>query len=327
MGETCTRAKKRNKRLPTTVTFFEWTTALAFFCFARAKVDVAVMETGMGGRFDATNVVDPLVSVITSISIDHSAFLGKKLADIAFEKSGIIKKGRPVVCGAVSISAAGVIRNTARKRRSKFYLFGTDFKVNSDGEFVSELTGPPKIEPSMDGGHQIHNASLAVQALLVTKKFDVSSAQFSRGIKKTKLPGRFQVERQGGRSVIYDVAHNPSAVKTLVCLLKEKYPKKKFDIIFGALRGKNILAMLRELAPVTKNMLCVTTGDFRAADSGTVALLAKKAGIKAKQADGEEIAEFLAAPGGATRGALGTTPLLATGSFTTVELVMKSKHP
>jgi dihydrofolate synthase/folylpolyglutamate synthase len=320
MGEIYSRAKKSNGRLPKTVTFFEWTTALAFFCFARAGVDVAVMETGMGGRFDATNVVDPVVSVITTISIDHATFLGKKLSDIAFEKSGIIKKGRPVVCGAVPKGAADVIRETARKRRSKLFLYGKNFSVNRDGELLSDLTPPIKIGPAMAGDHQIHNASLAAEALLASGSFEISPAQFSRGIKKTKLPGRFQVEKMKGGNVIYDVAHNPAAIKTLVGLLKEKYPKRKFNIIFGALRGKNVLAMLKELAPVTKKMACVTTDDFRAIDTGTLCRTAKKAGINAKPVGGDSLAEFM-------RASIGAAPLIVTGSFTTVEVVIKSVRP
>ena len=320
MGEIYTKAKKRNQRLPKTVTFFEWTTALAFFCFARAGVDVAVMETGMGGRFDATNVVDPVVSIITTISIDHATFLGNRLSDIAFEKSGIIKKGRPVVCGAVANSAAEVIRKTALKRRSKLFLYGKDFSVASNGNIDSKLIDPQKIEPAMAGSHQIHNAGLAVQALLASGSFEITPAQFAKGIKKAKLPGRFQIEKKKDKTVIYDVAHNPAAIKTLVGMLKEKYPNRKFNIVFSALRGKDILRMLKEIAPITKKMACVTTDDFRAVDIESLCGYAKKAGINFKPIEQDHLAEFIRAsckPSGA--------PLIVTGSFTTVELVINSK--
>ena len=221
-------AVRRGTRVPT---WFEVVTAVAFDHFARAKVDIAVLETGLGGRLDATNVSRPVVSVITSISLDHMAILGPTVRHIATEKAGIIKRGCPVVCGARDPSARKVIVATARKRRAPLRLIDRDFAIShapanaatplaggmlllrAAGEGGQELTYPL----SMAGRHQADNAGLAVITIgeLRRRGFPIPETAVRAGLASVHLPAR--IERIADRPlVILDAAHNVASMESLV---------------------------------------------------------------------------------------------------------------
>ncbi len=298
------------KGRPEFLTFFEWGTALAFCLFARAGVDAAVLETGMGGNFDATNVVTPEVAVITNVSLEHTAILGRTKMEIAAEKGGIIKTGKPVVCGDPAAAVKNAIRKIAVKRKSEPFFLGADFRISKSGLFTAANGAEFTLLPSMAGDYQRKNAALAAQAVICASHFHVSKDAIENGIAKAVLPGRFEVVATGGREVIFDVAHNPAAIVELAKLLRRK--GQKFDFVVGILSDKDYRRMIKTLAPLASRMYCVAPGDERAIPATLLCATAKSFGVSA-------IA--LASPADVPLS--GKAPLCVTGSFTTVEAVKK----
>jgi dihydrofolate synthase/folylpolyglutamate synthase len=250
-------AARRGVRGPT---WFESVTAAAFVHFARAGVDIAVLETGLGGRLDATNVAGTILSVITSISLDHMAILGPTISRIATEKAGIIKRGRPVISGALHPSARRVIAATARRRRAPLLQLGRDFQITvppaSAADVLAgglmELTttaepdGPRQYRYAMPGRHQAENAALAVMAArqLDVMGHRVTEAAIVRGLAKARLPAR--IERLATNPlVVIDAAHNVASMQslldTLAPVLAEKSPRV---LVFAASNDKQIEQML-----------------------------------------------------------------------------------
>jgi dihydrofolate synthase/folylpolyglutamate synthase len=252
-------ADRRGSRGPT---WFEAVTAAALVHFARQRVDLAVLETGLGGRLDATNVTRPVVSVITSVSLDHMALLGRTVGRIAAEKAGIIKRGCPVVSGATHPAARRVIAATAARRRSPLLEAGRDFRVMhappddaswlAGGQVeVTPLRGPTAGMPvtytlAMPGRHQADNAGLAVVAAreLDARGIRVPEAAIRRGLAHVKLPAR--IERVAERPlVVVDAAHNvasmESLVETLAPALEARRPRV---LVFAASADKQIEEML-----------------------------------------------------------------------------------
>ena len=313
MGKKWSAAQRKNKNLPEQITFFEWSVALAFTFFAKNKVDVAVMETGMGGRFDATNVIDPLVSVITNISREHTKFLGTTKAKIAAEKGGIIKNKRPVVLGDRSKPVREAIKKIARRRGARVYQVGEDFTV-TDGGLFSSGGFLIKLRPAMQGRYQLSNSALAAQAVILSRLPTVGPDEIIRGVSSAALPGRFE-RVTNGREIIYDAAHNPAAFRELAVELSRQSPGGKYDILIGFLRGKNYRAIMKIIAPLTGRMFCITPDDERACPARTICAAARDAGIRAT---------VIKNPGGLERLANGKRPLLITGSFTTLAAAKKS---
>lgn len=187
-------------------TFFEFMTAMAFLQFARRKVDVGVVEAGMGGRLDATNVVQPEVTVITSIGLDHMEQLGDNVAKIAREKAGIIKDGRPVVLGRLPAEAEQVIREVARAHHAPIHSVREVF-----GENLADYPGT-----NLEGDYQRWNAATAtLAARLLRGRFGFDDAVIARGLRQVDWPGRWQRTRIGGRPLILDASHNPEGAQVL----------------------------------------------------------------------------------------------------------------
>ena len=251
-------ADRHGRRRPT---WFEVMTAIAFVHFARAGADVVVLETGLGGRLDATNVCRPLVTVITSISLDHMKLLGRTVGLIAAEKAGIIKRRCPVVSGAAQPSARRVIADTARRRQARLYQAGRDFQaayVPPAGgqigpgrvrvEIPATAAGPTEIlaDLGMPGRHQADNAALAVMAavLLRGRGFDLPDAAIVRGLAAARLPARIET-LQHHPLVIVDAAHNvasmESLLETLAAPLDAHRPRV---LVFAASRDKQVREML-----------------------------------------------------------------------------------
>jgi dihydrofolate synthase / folylpolyglutamate synthase len=217
-------------------TFFEVTTALALKHFSDTKIDVAILETGIGGRLDATNAIQSDVSVITRIDFDHEEWLGNTLAEIASEKAGIIKPGIPVACAAQQPEAEKVIR--ARAAECKAPL-----------QFVSEsYDGSPV---ALRGQHQKQNATVAVAALRAAK-IDVDSSTIARGLAKIDWPARFQ--RWDERTII-DGAHNPAAARVLAETWREIFGDQKATLILAVLSDKNFRGICEALAPIADSVL------------------------------------------------------------------------
>jgi dihydrofolate synthase / folylpolyglutamate synthase len=246
-------------------TWFEVMTAAAFVHFARAKVDVAVLETGLGGRLDATNVSRPTVTVITSISRDHTRLLGSTLAKIAGEKAGIIKRGCPIISGVMQPSARRVITATAGRRRAPLRQLGRDFTVHvaPPAADADPLAGPTfdldvrgraaplhGLTVAMPGRHQADNAALAVVAALHldARGIRVTEAAISSGLARTTLPAR--TERLGERPlVVVDAAHNVASMRSLLDTLRGVLDRHRpRALVFAASADKEIEKMLATTA-------------------------------------------------------------------------------
>jgi len=256
------------------ITFFEFTTAMAFVHFSLSKADIAVIETGMGGRFDATNAVEPDVSVITNVNIDHTQYLGNKLAEIAREKAGIIKPGRPVITGERKREALSVIRKKAKECSSSLYVLGKEFKVHGKPASLSysglEL-GLKGLRLSLSGAHQAMNAGLALAAIeaLRQRGFHIPVGAIRSGLRKAAWPGRFETISKRPL-VILDGAHNPAGARTLAAALKE-LSYKRLVLVLGIMADKEIDAILKELLPLCDEAIATAPRMERSADAGVLA--------------------------------------------------------
>jgi dihydrofolate synthase/folylpolyglutamate synthase len=236
-------------------TFFEVTTALGFMHFARQKVELAVVEVGLGGRFDATNVLTPMVSVITSISLDHVAILGETLEQIAFEKAGIIKPGVPVVSGVIKPGPEKVIERIATERKVPLFRRGAEFTYHRGAppaEVVSVQTQHLEIEfsPHLYGEHQAANAAVAVATLdvLAERGIRTSTADVQKGLESVEWPARFEIVETKPLAIL-DCAHNVASAEALARTLNERFASRPRSLIFAASSDKDVEGMFRVLAP------------------------------------------------------------------------------
>lgn len=247
------------------LTFFEFTTAMAFLHFRLKRVDIAVIETGMGGRFDATNVVTPEVSVITNIGMDHTRFLGVNLKEIAFEKAGIIKPGKPVVSGEDKKGPLSVIKRAAREMSSPLYEIGADFSAaGTPGSFdYNGIRGSiEKLKLGLFGPHQIRNAACALAAIdvLKGKGFDIPLKAVRAGLSKASWPGRFEVLSRKP-FVVLDGAHNPAGARALAIALEGL--KVKPVLVLGVMADKDIDGVLKEILPSCRMVVATSPQNER----------------------------------------------------------------
>ncbi len=254
-------------------TFFEFTTAMAFLYFARQQVDVAVMEVGMGGRFDATNVLQPLVSVITNVDYDHEAFLGDTIPKIAAEKAGIIKPHTPVVSAVSRPEAIQVIEDTCKQHRSKLILLGREVWVDGRSPADFDYHGQKMILRHLVcpllGHHQIINAGtvLATVELLSGMEMRLSEESVRKGLQSVRWDGRLEVVKREPL-VLLDGAHNPAGAKVLGNFLAEmkQVRKGRLILLVGILADKNIGGILKEIAPFADEVI-LTRPDYSGAAS------------------------------------------------------------
>lgn len=286
----------------TQLTTFEITTALGFLYFARQGVDCAVIEVGLGGRLDATNVVKPLVSVITSLSLDHMKFLGDTLAEIAAEKAGIIKPGVPVIISPQNEEARLVIERIATENEAPLievgrdYLFaevshsltsGQVFQVWSKNEqhLVDEYIEsagqeewePVRLQIPLLGYHQIENAATAYTALKVanTKGIQIRDGDIKRGFSQVSWPGRFEI-LQSNPPVVIDSAHNRYSALKLRLALDDYYPGIPVILVFGASEDKDVEGMFAELMPRVRRVIAARSYHPRAMDPERIQELARR---------------------------------------------------
>ena len=252
------------------LTFFEFITVMAFIYFARNRVDVAVIEVGLGGRLDATNVVTPLVSVITTISKDHEAYLGPDELSIAREKGGIIKPRIPVVCGKMSEPVVKLLREIAQAVESPAYFLGTAFSFLLKNERLFDYIGIKQnlshLAVALRGRHQLANASLALAALeLASEHFPVPEDVLRRGLETVRWPGRLEVMSERPL-VILDGAHNPEGVCALTDELLELRRGRKIRLLFATMADKEWQLMLGTLAKLADEMIFTRVAMERSAD-------------------------------------------------------------
>lgn len=232
------------------ITFFEITTLIAFGWFADEKVDIAVVEVGLGGRLDATNICHSVVSVVTTISMEHSNILGASVSEIAGEKSGIIKEKTPVVCGKLPPSARKMIRSKASRKGAPLRWFGEDYRVEGKKGGVFNYFGPvlelENLKNSLSGKHQIYNAAVGIAAIeeLMKQGYRVKPEVIPPSLKSVKWEGR--LERISKKpEIILDCAHNLAAIRNLA----KELNGRKFHLVFGALFDKPIERMFTALKP------------------------------------------------------------------------------
>ncbi|KRF61805.1 hypothetical protein ASG99_24990 [Bacillus sp. Soil768D1] len=254
-------------------TQFEILTAMAFSYFSKKEVDLVLMETGLGGRLDTTNVIQPLLSIITSISLEHTNILGNTLAEIASEKAGIIKSGAPIISGVTAEEPAKVIEEKAASADVPYYQLGRDFYVNDvkqskHGQSFSislDNRSIRNIDLQMLGRHQIDNAALAVAAvMLVIEGIDEKSIR--KGIGEAKWNGRFE-KISDEPLVIIDGAHNPAGIEVLIETLKTHYPDYTYRFIFSSFRDKDYSQMLHMLEKEAIEIIITEFNHERAADA------------------------------------------------------------
>ena len=289
--------------LPWHPSFFEMMTAIAFEHFAREQLDLAVLEVGMGGRLDATNVVEPRVSVITDISLDHQKYLGNTVGEIAREKVGVIRSGGAVVTLPQQPEANDVIGNTildlgARAVNAVPYVppvspgsaeYLAHFKSDSSTQvyrYPLQVLGEQiLVETPLLGRHQLRNVALAIAAAveLNAQGFaGITSASIETGIRETNWPGRFQLlpARRGWPETVIDVAHNPAGAWALRSALSELYEDRPLIFVFGAMRDKAISEMAEILFPLADRVIATRPENPRAASPEEIQTAASRTGAE-----------------------------------------------
>ncbi len=259
------------------LTTFEVTTALAFLFFQREDVDLAVMEVGLGGRLDATNVIIPEISVITSLSLDHTYLLGNTLGEIAYEKGGIIKPGIPVVTAPQTSEALEVLRRISGDRNAPFTAVGEDWTWTPITRYLQgqriEVTAatPSAFEGTYDvdllGDFQQENATVAIATAATLHAHGhtwVSPESVRRALKTVTWPGRMEILSQDPLLLV-DCAHNPYSAEALATSLRSWFPDTSWVLIFGASTDKDIEGMLKVLLPISEHVIVTRSYHPRAA--------------------------------------------------------------
>ncbi len=289
------------------ITTFELTTALAFLYFSRQKVDYAVFEVGLGGRLDATNIVDPILAVITSISYDHTKILGDTLSEIAGEKGGIIKPGRPVVVAPQKEEARLKLEQIAAERGAPLIQVGKDYLYAADShslsgqtflvwtpdeqtmvdEFIEsggrDLWSPMRFHIPLLGFHQVENAATAFAALKTAEKFGVELSQqaYQDGFSSVDWPGRLEV-LQKSPPVVVDSAHNRYSALRLRQAMDDYFPGLPIVLVFGASEDKDVSGMFQELLPRVRQVITTQSIHPRAYDANDLVDMVHRSGRSAK---------------------------------------------
>lgn len=247
--------KEIKDRVDRPVTYFEVLTAAAFIYFQRCKVDMAVLEVGLGGRLDATNVCRPLVSVITNISLEHTAYLGKTLTAIAGEKGGIIKKNGICITAARQKKVVDLFEDICRQRHAGLLRLGADFRISTDRNGRVCYTGMRQtmgglVLPLL-GRHQLENAALAlaVVEILNKKGYRIDENAVQQGLLQTRWEARLEILCSHPLFLL-DGAHNPAGMATLCRVLEKEFSDRRVILIFSALADKNYHQMLRRIGPL-----------------------------------------------------------------------------
>lgn len=263
------------------LTTFEITTALAFLYSSQVKVDIAVIEVGLGGRLDATNVITPLVSVITSLSFDHTQVLGNTLTSIAGEKAGIIKPGIPVVSSPQKLEALKVLETIAAERGCEFTLVGRDFLSQSLDhslagqrlKIIDSSQNQVEMEIPLLGMHQVDNAVTAFAALKKSG-IGISDDQIRKGFSSVHWPCRFEIANLDP-TVIFDSAHNEDAFVRLTDTLETYFPAQKIVLIFGVSEDKHVFQMLKVIQPLVDTLIVTHADHPRALEPEKISVIAQ----------------------------------------------------
>jgi dihydrofolate synthase/folylpolyglutamate synthase len=267
-------------------TFFDFTTAMALLYFKQALVDLAILEVGLGGRLDSTNVVDPLLSIITNISKDHEEHLGRSILKIAGEKAGIIKKGRPLITSATQPQVLQLFSKICREKGSPYFRVGKEFRYVSIGDGNFNYEGLHRklwdIHLNLMGFHQIINATAALGATEVLEElgYPISINAMVEGLKEVEWPGRLE-RVSSSPQVILDGAHNPAGALVLKESLEKEFKYHHLILLIGVMKDKDIKSILHLLAPLADQIILTRPHNERAAPP---ALLREVLGQNGKKA-------------------------------------------
>lgn len=293
--ETAASSLVTAEKLPWHPSFFEMLTAMAFCYFASQQIEIAVLEVGMGGRLDATNVVEPAVAVITDISLDHQKFLGDTIAEIATEKAGIIHPGGLVVTLPQHPAANDVIGKVAMERHATAVsavpyvppvspgAAGTAWDQRAAGgrnRYPLTVMGHEiLVDSPLPGRHQLRNLALAIATAEQLSNLGVTTtaADVERGIRETRWPGRFQVfpAKNDRPEIVLDVAHNPAGAWALRAALSERYENRRITLLFAVLRDKAVGEIAEILFPIADQVVITTVDNPRAAAPQEVAVASR----------------------------------------------------
>lgn len=287
-----------NQNWEGTLSTFEILTALAFVHYQKSGADFQVLETGLGGRLDATNVTIPDVCVLTSVSLDHTAVLGDTIAEITAEKAGIVKSGVPVVSSPQVAEAIDVIREVCSEKGSRLIIVGEDITWEGQGPIIGKqsievkgLKGKYAFALPLVGEHQIENATAAVGALEI---FDINSNHVESGLANVRWPGRLEILREEPL-LIADGAHNGDSARRLVDSLKQHFEFDRSILIIGTSADKNSSAIVAEFAPFFDRVITTNSQHPRANDSRELAAEFSRYGVEAYPTDnvGHAVAKAL----------------------------------
>jgi len=256
-----------------TITFFEFTTAMAFSYFWEERVEIGVIEVGMGGRLDATNVLDPLASLIASISLEHREYLGKTLWRIAQEKAGIIKTGRPLFTIAHQPRVLKIFEERCRELKAPLYVFGREFRAKRERSGSMVFEGRrcrwPHLSLGLLGRHQIRNAALALAAVefLQESGWTIQESHVREGLREVRWPGRLELVARKPK-ILLDGAHNPGAARVLRRALEEEkdFRRRRLFLVIGVMADKDIRRMMGYLVPLA-NVVILTRPQMERAAS------------------------------------------------------------
>ena len=272
-------------------TEFELISALGFLYFVEEGCDLVVLEVGMGGRFDSTNVIDSaLLSVITGIALDHTAFLGDTVEKIAGEKAGIIKDGCPVLSAVTEKGPAAVIEAEARERHAPYYTVdksAVQIKKCDLSGTVLDFGGFTDIEISLLGLYQPENAALVLSAIERLREIgiDIPDAAVRRGMKKAYWPGRFEILKKEDPMILYDGAHNPQGIAAAVKSLRHYFGEERLTVLTGVLKDKDYRAIAKDLSTVAASAFTFTPYNPRALGAEDYKTVLSEFGIRANAAD------------------------------------------
>jgi dihydrofolate synthase / folylpolyglutamate synthase len=268
------------------VTYFEFLTAVAFEYFKNEKVDIAVLEVGLGGRLDATNICKPLVSIITNIDFDHTAYLGNTLESITHEKAGIIKRNGICVTAAKQKKVLEILEGVCQRRRAKLYCLGRDIKINKQKDGLIAYKGLHRhmknLTIPLRGDHQLSNAALALAAIEFCEKkgFHVDDKAIRAGLENTRWEARLEI-LQNRPLFILDGAHNSAGIDVLCRSLEKDFSYRRLILIFGSLADKDYRRMLQKIAPLASIIILTQIKTGRAVPVNDMMEAVKKLGYKA----------------------------------------------
>jgi len=247
-------------RIPPPFTFFDFTTAMALHYFSQKVVDLAILEVGLGGRLDSTNVITPLLSVVTNVARDHEDVLGKGILRIAREKAGIIKRGRPFITAAVQPQVLRLFSEICREEEAPYYRVGKDFRYLRAGQESFDYEGLNRklwnIQLGLHGFHQILNATTALGAMEVLEDlgYRVSTEAMMEGLKAVEWQGRLEMVCSSPR-VVVDGAHNPAGAQVLREALEKGYRYRRLILLAGIMKDKEFKSILHTLSPLADQII------------------------------------------------------------------------